>query len=411
MINPFTPIIVNNKFRSLWYGQIFSQISLNILSFLLMIEIYYLTKSNAAVSLMLFMIGFPAVFFGIIAGVIVEKLDKRKVLFYGNFTRALILILFVLFYDNITILYFLAFLISVVTQFFIPAEAPSIPLLVPQKELLSANSLFTISFYLSTVLGYVFAGPLVNIINFQGSFIVSVILMFISSYFLFLLPNYDNKIISSKIFEIRSIYSRFQNLIKLIISNSRILQSILLMSYTQVLIAVLSVLAPGFADKVLSIKLTDASVLVMGPAAFGLIVGAFIVGILGKVVLKSKIIYLGLVSNGLILLFLSFVENFDNFNIIFITFLLFLLGTCLSFISVPANTVLQEEGDNSSRAGIYGLLTSITGGVALIPVMVSGILADYMGIGKTLLILSILIIFLSIFYLPGKVPYLFTKKI
>lgn len=168
------------------------------------------------------------------------------------------------------------------------------------------------------------------------------------------------------------------------------------MTFSQALLSTLAVLAPGFADRMLMIDLTDASYLVMGPAAIGLVCGSFLVGAYGNKILKGTFITVGIVGAGANLLLLSVVSG--SYSLIAAIILLFTLGIFNSFISVPANTILQQDSDSHMRGRVYGVLTSATGGVSLLPVVFSGILADELGIGLTMALLGLVIAAVGIYH-------------
>jgi hypothetical protein len=46
---------------------------------------------------------------------------------------------------------------------------------------------------------------------------------------------------------------------------------------------------------------------------------------------------------------------------------------------------------------VYGILGAFVGGVGILPVMIGGIFADFVGVGKVIMALSILIIGYGIF--------------
>ncbi len=396
-MNAYINVLKNLHFRHLWLGQITSQISLNMLFFVLAIRVYSVTGSNTSVSFMLLSFGIPAVFFGIIAGGIVDYYDNRLVMLFSNITRAVLLFSFFIFESNLFMLYVLSVFVSIVTQLFIPAEAPSIPELVKPDEILTANSLFTISYYLSTVLGFLLAGPMIKILGHKNIYLFAMAVMIIASYFVFLLPKMKSKRVKtnsvlSPVFLLKLI----RDGISFIKSNIRIRQSLILMTFSQVLISTLSVLAPGFADRILAIDLSDASIFVMGPAALGLVGGALWVGAYGHKYLKGTIIMFGMVGSGFCLILMSLLSRSQLpvdliKNVYFAITLLLFLGFFNSIISVPANTILQEDSDEEIRGRVYGALTSLTGGVSLLPVVFSGMMADFMGVAKTLLIIGIII--------------------
>lgn len=414
---PFLSVVKNKNFRNLWLGQIVSQIALNMLSFVLAIRVYHETGSNIAVSLMLLCFAVPSVIFGIAAGGIVDYFDKRDILVFCNISRFFILILFFFLSSNLIALYILSIFISIITQLFIPAEGPTIPNLVDQFSILTANSLFTVSFYLSSVLGFILAGPLILLFGHKIIYLFMAFLLGIASYYVSLIPSMKTSV-NRKVFVGLSFFTKTANEgFRFIKSNKRIEQSLILLTFSQSLITTLAVLAPGFADRVLSIALTDASYLVMGPAALGLIIGALWVGGYGMKYLKGTIIMVGILALGISLILLSLVSSayapslmmdiggikfvLNNLTIAFI--LLLALGIFNSFVSVPSNTILQEDADERMRGRVYGVLTSLTGGVSIIPVIFSGILADVVGVEKTLLILGTTVLFIGFYhYLQRK---------
>lgn len=414
---PFLSVAKNKNFRNLWLGQIVSQIALNMLSFVLAIRVYHETGSNTAVSLMLLCFAVPSVIFGIAAGGIVDYFDKRDILVFCNVSRFFILILFFFLSSNIIALYILSVFISIITQLFIPAEGPTIPRLVDQTSILTANSLFTVSFYLSSVLGFILAGPLILLFGHKAIYLFMASLMGMASFFVSYIPSMKTAVRRRDFIGLSFFTDTANEGFKFIKSNKRIKQSLILLTFSQSLITTLAVLAPGFADRVLSIALTDASYLVMGPAALGLIIGALWVGGYGMKYLKGTIIMVGILALGISLILLSLVSSayapsltmdtggvrfvINNLTIAFV--LLLSLGVFNSFVSVPSNTILQEDADDRMRGRVYGVLTSLTGGVSIIPVIFSGILADVVGVEKTLFILGTTVLFIGFYhYLQRK---------
>ncbi|MBI3955012.1 MFS transporter [Candidatus Gottesmanbacteria bacterium] len=412
MLKQYLALIRNRNFRNLWLGQITSQIALNMLYFVLAIKVYQDTRSNAAVSYMILAFGIPSIIFGIVAGGIVDKCNKRSVLLLSNIIRVFILVLFYLFLNNIFLIYLFTVIISVITQFFIPAEAPSISFLVASDLLLTANSLFTVSFYVSTLMGFVLAGPFIKIFGPSNVYLFMAVLMGIASYFVYKLPNIGQQLDNIKnLVDFKTIRLNILEGIHYIFSHERVKQSLILMTFSQALIATLSVLAPGFADRILSIDLADASYLVMGPAAIGLILGAIWVGGYGMKYLKGTLILIGIIASGVTLLLLSLLTRAKAPSIVFFIkdshfiisnlavaiVLLLLMGFFNSLINVPSSTILQEDSESDIRGRVYGVLTSLTGGVSFLPVVFSGILADILGVGSALFILAIIILLIGFY--------------
>ena len=127
----FTNVLSNVGFLFLWLGQLTSQLADRIFVYVLMIIAYNLTKSNLGVAVPLLAFGLPSLFFGPIAGVYVDKLDRKGILTISSIIRgALILLLIPLVKQSLALIFLVSFLIYTAMQFFAPAETASIPELV-----------------------------------------------------------------------------------------------------------------------------------------------------------------------------------------------------------------------------------------------------------------------------------------
>src|SRR3989344_3267149 len=88
----YAQVLAIGPLRSLWFGQICSQMAVNTLLFVLALRVYDTTNSNTAVSVLFLAYGIPAVLFGLVAGTLVDRLDKRRVLVYSDIVRAIFVI-------------------------------------------------------------------------------------------------------------------------------------------------------------------------------------------------------------------------------------------------------------------------------------------------------------------------------
>ena len=61
--------------------------------------------------------------------------------------------------DHLGLIYLLNIFVSTITVFFAPAEAAMIPMLVPRRQLLSANGIFTLTLNAAFALGFALVGP------------------------------------------------------------------------------------------------------------------------------------------------------------------------------------------------------------------------------------------------------------
>ena len=124
------------------------------------------------------------------AGVFVDRVDKRHMLLVTNVLRGLAFLAIFLVNGNLPLLYLLMILVSTVTTFFGPAEASMIPFLVPTKQLLAANGLFTLTMNVAFALGFALVGPfLVALASPQALIVIVAALYFVAAAFCWTLPS------------------------------------------------------------------------------------------------------------------------------------------------------------------------------------------------------------------------------
>ena len=100
--------------------------------------------------------------FSAVAGVYVDRLDRRIVLIVTNLLRAARVRAAVpRGPDPARSILVLNVVVSTITVFFGPAEAAMIPYLVPRRQLLAANGVFTLTLNAAFAIGFALLGPIV----------------------------------------------------------------------------------------------------------------------------------------------------------------------------------------------------------------------------------------------------------
>lgn len=414
--NPIGILLRNRSFVYLWIGQVLSQLAGNMMIFLLGILTYKATGSNAAVSGLFIAWGIPSVVFGMLAGMVVDKLDKRKIIMVSSIVRAFLVAGLLLAMQNVVFVYAVIFLSALIAQFFIPAEAALIPRYVKGKELLTANSMFSFAFYSSMAVGFILAGPMLRYFGPTTSIIILSAFFLIAAWMSAYLPKVlDEDAATMKriskldlIVVIRKINASLREGAAYVWSSHVLVDSLLLLTGTQIIIAILSTLGPGFADRVMGIDVNDASVYIIGPVVAGVMIGAYWVGNKGVNMSPKKLIRTGVLGAGVLLILISvtvYLKRFAGFQWIFTDsvivpieiVLFFLLGVANSLLDVPANSLLQKNAEGDMRGRVYGLLSAFVGGVGVLPVLAGGVLSDMIGVGKVIFALGVIILIYGIY--------------
>lgn len=97
--------------------------------------VYQLTGSALSVGLMLIVTALPSMLVGLIAGVVVDRYDRRRIMIAADLARALLVGLIPLLVPfSIVWLYVLVLLASTVAQFFDPAHESVLPAISPTRS-------------------------------------------------------------------------------------------------------------------------------------------------------------------------------------------------------------------------------------------------------------------------------------
>jgi len=143
MPNEFKNIISKSNFRYLWTSQILSQVTINIMNFLLLAKLYAVTGSSIATSLLWVAYALPALVFGPIGAATVDLISRRKVLMIANLLQAITIFLTIFVnQQSIFILYAVVLIYSLLNQFYVPAESAYLPSTASKDDLSQANSIF-----------------------------------------------------------------------------------------------------------------------------------------------------------------------------------------------------------------------------------------------------------------------------
>jgi DHA3 family macrolide efflux protein-like MFS transporter len=181
-------ILGNRSFTLLWTGDLVSTIGSALNSLAASILIYRLTNSALSVGLMLIVSAIPSIFVGLIAGVFVDRLERKRIMVASDIVRALLVALIpLLIRFNIAWLYIIVLLCSMVEQFYQPAHESVLPEVATDQELAAANSLMAISGFGSTAVGFAAAGFIASAASIDWAFYIdSLTFIFSASCILFL---------------------------------------------------------------------------------------------------------------------------------------------------------------------------------------------------------------------------------
>lgn len=158
-------------FLKLWSAQTISIVGDKIHQVGLSIMVFQLTDSYAQMGLVLAITFLPAAMFGLVAGSLVDRFDRRRTMIVADIVRAALVIM-IPFAARVGLpaVYLLAFGSATASLFFEPSRMALVPSLVDGDELMAANALDMTTMSVAEIVGIGFGGALVTTIGYSVAF-------------------------------------------------------------------------------------------------------------------------------------------------------------------------------------------------------------------------------------------------
>jgi len=428
-------VLKNRDFLKLWLAQITSQTAQQIVNIALLQQVFHLTESSTAVGGVIIAFTIPGILFAAIAGVIVERNSKRVMLIITNVARG-ILVLAYIFTDKswgaaavLPLIYIVTLLFSAVSQFFSPAEASMIPLIVKKEELVAANSLFNLTLTGTALGGFVVVGPLlIGTIfnqNFAGLYILICVLCLAAAALTYFLPKDKPLETMAELLRGRDGTARpttkwemfksgfdtaWGELVEgwaFIRQERTVWNAIIYWSIAIAVFMMLGTIGPGFLKQVLGID-PNQLFYVLFPAGVGLVIGVLLVGRISNESNREALINRSLLAAGVTLFIFAIIQPVSSWvlgmvNIVPPSWLMLvimgglalLLGGFNSAISVLAQTALQERSPEEIRARVFSAFYTVSNAILLVPVFFAGTLADSIGYVQTVMVIGAVVILIA----------------
>jgi MFS family permease len=420
-------VLRNRLFLLIWAAQVLSQTAQNVVNFALVVEVERLTHSSTNVSWVIVAFSLPALLLGPSAGVFVDRASKRAVLLWTNVLRAALMLVFVLSAQPLEGIYAVTFVASAISQFFLPAEGAIIPLLVRRRDLLTATSLFNLTFTAAQVAGFVVIGPaLYKLFSSQAVFTAVVVMYVLAAFCVFAIPRLEQVQASVRDAAVRAmnvvaVWRDMLEAARFLRATSGVTLAIGHLTLATGLLMTLATLGPGFVARVLGLGPEDVG-FVLAPAGLGMLASTALLGQFAVSADRRKLAGGGLLAMGALIAALALVRpafellRGESISLdvgalqtadavlyfLLVAVVTLSLGVAFSLVTIPAQTVVSEATEEHVRGRVFALLFMLTGSVSAVPTVLVGILADNLGIVNMLLALGALVAVIGLTTLGGS---------
>ncbi len=426
-IASFRQVLKNRNFVLLWLAQLISLTILNAANFGIIVIVNNVTHSVVMAGIAIIAFTLPALPFSAVAGAIVDRLNKRLVLWISNVLRAgtmLLIVISLLFNStNLLPLYVLTFITSLIGQFFIPAEGASIPLLVKENELVPALSLFNITMTLSQAIGFLLLGGLVSRIfppftlQLAGLtlHVQSIDMLFVLVAFLYLVCAALILCIPTRAFTEKHIEREkstsgeagkaLEKIWREIVEGWQFVRkdrvlffAVIQLSVVGNIMLLIGELAGTFVQQVLHRPAEDM-VIILAPAAIGLVGASILMPRITERVGKLRLTRIGFIVLGVGFMLLPVMQwlAWDFYGekaassplLLWVTMVLvFVLGMATACVNIPTQTLMQEHAPEEVRGRVLSLQYMLynTGSIPIL--LFAGFFAQFLGLNGLIFLVS-----------------------
>jgi MFS family permease len=412
-------VLRNRPFLLLWLAQVSTQIGVNMILYGLTVVVLETTGLSSAVSGLFLTFLVPSVLFSALAGVYVDRMDRRTMLVITNALRAAVLVGIFAVGRDIGLVLLLNTGFSILTVFFAPAEAAMIPLLVPREQLVAANGLFTLTLNGAFALGYALLGPLIVTISGgpQPLIVIVAFLFALAAAFCLTLPKDPPaprekgralQAVTEATHSVTGVFGQLREGVAYIGENRPIAWSLAYLGIAASLIGVVAVLGPKFAQDTLGLSPKDLIVVVL-PLGIGIVFGVLLLNNYGKYVSRRRAIEVGLAVLGVLLVILTVAGPVSRILtgvgtkvplvdltaltslVAVVVAIAFVAGIAYGIVAISAQVQLQEDIPPDVRGRVFGVLNMLISVASILPIIIVGPIADLVGTTAVILTVAALV--------------------
>ncbi|MEZ4730536.1 MAG: MFS transporter [Caldilineaceae bacterium] len=371
----------HRTFRLLFGGQVVSDLGdwLDFLALIALIVSQWDLGPSALAALSI-AVALPFAVIAPLSGVWADRLPRKTLMVATDLGRALV-VFGLVFAPNLYTVLALVFVRGVFSTFFGPARQATIASMVPQDDLLAANSLSQLSFQLTKILGPVLGGLLVAVVGPRAAFMVDAVTFLVSAAFLVQLPDLAPAAQAKEdtAAQAASFWREFREGLFYLIRRRSLLLAVasnsvaMLIIFTFDSLGVLALRELGISEALFG--------LTIGSLGLGTAVGAITIGQWGKRIHPFVTMGTGQIGGGLVVALLGVAVTLHVRGTGAWVMVYLLIGLAAAAVFVPYGYVVQVETPPAYLGRVFATAGGIQNAFLLMAPPLGAVLAALWGVG------------------------------
>jgi MFS family permease len=392
------------NFSLLWFAGLISLMGNWMLRIALPVLVYQMTGSALAVGGMLLAQTVPSILFSTIAGVFVDRWERRRTIVIVNALLALSILplLLVRSVEWLWLVYLVSFIQSALGQFFAPAENAMLPLLSDQKLLVSANALNALNNNLARLVGPAIGGLVAALVGIEGVVAIDALTYIVAAVLAALIsvtshPGKSDTSVS--LLSPAKIFTEWLESVRLIWREKTVRTLFVANIFPAIGESVMYVLYVPFVTEILHGDSVHVGGL-MSAQAIGGIFGGLVISWIAPRMKTYQLLGFSAVIFGLLDFALFNYSTFFS-SIVPAYFFILAVGPFAVGIGAGYSSLFQSHVDDAYRGRVFGTFSLTSSVFTLVGIVIAGFAGDSLGIVPVINVQSYAYILMGVICLVG----------
>jgi predicted MFS family arabinose efflux permease len=372
-------LLSNRAFLRFWSAGLFFLLAWWALHAVMLIHVFELTRSPFATGLIPVFSSLPGILLGPVAGVLVDRWNRQRVMAGSAVALVALLLLAVPFAGDIgaPALYAIIFIQSAVMTFFSPAENALLPTLVVETDLGTSNSLNALNDSLGRIVGPAVGAWLLVQFGLAATLVACAALYFMGWLMLIGLRDEHHHATDPTAPGLGALYHSISDSFVQGLRYVRTIPMLILLVMVSALYMVadvpLSAVLPAFMQESVGVSAELFGSLMSVRGLTGLLGGLLIV-VLSRHVHESRLLAGGLMLYGISIFSMGFANNVPVSILVLLP-----IGPAAAAIQTGLFTMLQKNSPPNMRGRVFALIGTINGVITLVASILAGGLGELVG--------------------------------
>jgi MFS family permease len=396
-------VLRNRDFLALWLSQLVSKIGDNFAVIAALTLINELAQASGIAVVVIGMATTIPQLFALASGVFLDRFSRKMVMIATDLLRAGVILLALLVQDagQLYILYLTAFVVMGLGAVFIPARNASIPNMVPEEHLLTANALIQATELVSLIVGASLASVVIGLTSTSTAFVVDSITFLVSALLLIAARIPQGKPSAAATVrggEFRKFWKGFTDGVRYIGSNKSLLQLMAITTMATLGLSATTLLAGAYFEELLDISAEYMGFLLategIGMALGAVLISTYATWARSRQIVSATMIVLGA---GILVFALSPVYWLVLLGAL-------VVGLCVVSARTTLAAMTQALVPDSQRGRVESAMVTVIGMGTMGALIMAGVLGDVVGPNSVFMLTGVVVLLagiVSIFSLRG----------